>query len=402
MLANPYKKPVSVANEDDLMADIFTEVGKAPRSPSPPPRKRKAPVPGPGPTSHALPPPHHPRGGYRNGASTSASASSALATSSDPILAGDSSFIETGPSSDGYDSHFTPNGKGDLSDRSTKKPRFNGTEDRIGSLNIDSSFDGGHDFDMPDYDNVGEAGAEEGPRARSATKLEGDAAAGQVEEDGGDEEDDAGMVLKAVRKKAKPSTAGTAQKRQLINSSSVKAYRPPSASAVKTEDDGTMKPADIKPVKTLQDAKKVKGMDWQLAAAAVTLDTDVEDAHPSSSGADGSDIFSSAGPATVAKTKKLKAPSAGGVPFESAKVQALEEDKSMRFFWLDYVETNGVLHFIGKVFDRESKRYVSCCMTVENIDRNLFVLPRSAGVDGEGRQSLAESYHRLEPKMEAG
>ncbi|KAH9072265.1 DNA polymerase alpha catalytic subunit [Lactarius deliciosus] len=59
----------------------------------------------------------------------------------------------------------------------------------------------------------------------------------------------------------------------------------------------------------------------------------------------------------------------------ASKISALEEDGSFRFFWLDYLEHEGVLYFIGKTLDKNSKSYVSCCVTVANLQRNLFVLP---------------------------
>lgn len=58
------------------------------------------------------------------------------------------------------------------------------------------------------------------------------------------------------------------------------------------------------------------------------------------------------------------------------KVSILEEDGSLRFYWLDYLEHDGRLYFIGKAQDKKTKVWVSICVTVENIERNLFVLPR--------------------------
>lgn len=54
----------------------------------------------------------------------------------------------------------------------------------------------------------------------------------------------------------------------------------------------------------------------------------------------------------------------------------LEEDGSFRFFWLDYLEHEGRLYFIGKTQDKTTKAWHSCCVTVENLQRNLFVLAR--------------------------
>lgn len=66
-----------------------------------------------------------------------------------------------------------------------------------------------------------------------------------------------------------------------------------------------------------------------------------------------------------------------------SKVQALEEDGTLRFFWLDYQEDNGVVSLVGKVLDKLTGRYVSACVAIHGIQRNLFVLPRPRQMDGE-------------------
>ncbi|KAI0947004.1 hypothetical protein AcV7_009558 [Taiwanofungus camphoratus] len=67
-----------------------------------------------------------------------------------------------------------------------------------------------------------------------------------------------------------------------------------------------------------------------------------------------------------------------GTPSRSSTtdVSVLEEDGSFRFFWIDYLEHEGRLYFVGKAQDKISKAWLSCCVTVENLQRNLFVLPR--------------------------
>lgn len=57
-------------------------------------------------------------------------------------------------------------------------------------------------------------------------------------------------------------------------------------------------------------------------------------------------------------------------------VTVLEEDGSFRFFWIDYLEHDGKVYFVGKTQDKVSKAWYSCCVTVENLQRNLFLLPR--------------------------
>ena len=63
------------------------------------------------------------------------------------------------------------------------------------------------------------------------------------------------------------------------------------------------------------------------------------------------------------------------------RISALEPDGSLRFFWLDYLEHDGKVHFIGKLKDKSSGVWISCCVTVENLQRNLYVLPRERRID---------------------
>ncbi|KAF2262491.1 DNA polymeras-like protein alpha catalytic subunit [Lojkania enalia] len=55
---------------------------------------------------------------------------------------------------------------------------------------------------------------------------------------------------------------------------------------------------------------------------------------------------------------------------------ALEEDGSLRMFWIDYVEINGSLCLFGKVKDKTTGNYASCFVKVDNILRKLYFLPR--------------------------
>ena len=55
---------------------------------------------------------------------------------------------------------------------------------------------------------------------------------------------------------------------------------------------------------------------------------------------------------------------------------AIEEDGSLRMFWLDYTEVNGSLCLFGKVKNKTSGQYVSAFLKIDNIMRKLFFLPR--------------------------
>ena len=335
------------------MADLLGDLDAAPRPISPPLKKRKA-VPSSAQFSGS---------GSLNGLRSSHAASSSSLMSSDPVTGPESSQYagDTGPSSDGL---FDVDAD---TSRTSKKARVSGAEDKLDSLALDL------DLDNDDFNNTfdgDDMAMELFPEMREKDKKAAGAAKAGAEDDEDDE-----MQVKQV-KKAKSG----GKRQQLVNSTSMK-VKPPSEPVVKAQELDEYKPAslDIKPVTTLQDKKKDRGMDWQLAAAQVTLEGD-EIGDAPIAGSEDVDIFSAA--PTARSTKKIKAPSAGGGSLKTAKVQALEEDGSVRFYWLDYVETNGVLHFIGKVFDKETKKYVSSCVTVEGIDRNLFVLPRQSMSDG--------------------
>lgn len=75
----------------------------------------------------------------------------------------------------------------------------------------------------------------------------------------------------------------------------------------------------------------------------------------------------------------------------SNNISALENDGSLRFFWIDYLELEGKLYFIGKLKDKASGAWVSCCVTVEGIERNLFVLPREKRVELDEERNMHDT-----------
>lgn len=94
---------------------------------------------------------------------------------------------------------------------------------------------------------------------------------------------------------------------------------------------------------------------------------------------------------SVAKDDTLGPLGAGSSSVSSSNISALESDGSLRFFWLDYLENEGKLYFIGKLKDKTSGVWVSCCVTVENLQRNLYVLPREKRVEQDEDGTLYET-----------
>lgn len=74
---------------------------------------------------------------------------------------------------------------------------------------------------------------------------------------------------------------------------------------------------------------------------------------------------------------------------KSENINALEEDGSLRFFWIDYLEQDGRVYFIGKLKDKTTGVWISCCVTVDNLQRNLFLLPRERQL---GTHALSQSF----------
>ncbi|KAH6916400.1 DNA polymerase alpha catalytic subunit [Coprinopsis sp. MPI-PUGE-AT-0042] len=66
---------------------------------------------------------------------------------------------------------------------------------------------------------------------------------------------------------------------------------------------------------------------------------------------------------------------------KSSNIDALEPDGTLRFYWLDYLEHDGRLYLVGKVKDKKTQAWISSCLTVDGLERNLFVLPREKTIE---------------------
>ncbi|KAK6196117.1 hypothetical protein SNE40_001404 [Patella caerulea] len=62
-----------------------------------------------------------------------------------------------------------------------------------------------------------------------------------------------------------------------------------------------------------------------------------------------------------------------------------EGEQVMRFYWLDAYEDPwkqpGIVYLFGKVWIESAKSHVSCCVTVKNIQRHVYLLPRKTRVN---------------------
>ena len=127
-------------------------------------------------------------------------------------------------------------------------------------------------------------------------------------------------------------------------------------------------------------APKVKGTDWRAAAAAIAVDQSTEmivdetELQPGQRGG---------------RAKKDAAIPAG----TAAKFKTLEEDDTLRFFWLDYLEQDGRLILIGKVLNRDTGKHVSACLTISGLGEKhlrLTTWEKSEGGKEEKREGRKE------------
>ncbi|KAL5393150.1 hypothetical protein PMIN02_005849 [Paraphaeosphaeria minitans] len=102
-------------------------------------------------------------------------------------------------------------------------------------------------------------------------------------------------------------------------------------------------------------------------------------------------VQSSPAPAITSSVGKLK-PEA-----------ALEEDGSLRMFWIDYTEINGSLCLFGKVKDKNTGNYASCFIKVDNILRKMYFLPRETrltkGQQTDEEVEMSDVYEEVDNLM---
>jgi DNA polymerase alpha subunit A len=89
------------------------------------------------------------------------------------------------------------------------------------------------------------------------------------------------------------------------------------------------------------------------------------------------DVDATAWTAVTSKLNVLSSPASDTRTFGKMQPQdAIEEDGSLRMFWLDYTEVNGSLCLFGKVKSKSTGQYVSAFVKIDNILRKLYFLPR--------------------------
>ncbi|CAI5772360.1 DNA polymerase alpha catalytic subunit isoform X2 [Podarcis lilfordi] len=85
-------------------------------------------------------------------------------------------------------------------------------------------------------------------------------------------------------------------------------------------------------------------------------------------------------------------------------------EQIFRFYWLDAYEDQynqpGVVFLFGKVWIESAQSYVSCCVTVKNIERTIYLLPReskriklSSGEETENPVTMMDVYQEFNDRI---
>uniref|UniRef100_A0A8D0EDG3 DNA polymerase n=1 Tax=Salvator merianae TaxID=96440 RepID=A0A8D0EDG3_SALMN len=90
-------------------------------------------------------------------------------------------------------------------------------------------------------------------------------------------------------------------------------------------------------------------------------------------------------------------------------VNGEDGEQVFRFYWLDAYEDQynqpGVVFLFGKVWIESAQTYVSCCVTVKNIERTIYLLPRDSRIDlSSGKEAgspltMMDIYHEFNDQI---
>lgn len=104
------------------------------------------------------------------------------------------------------------------------------------------------------------------------------------------------------------------------------------------------------------------------------------------------------------KLNVLSSPSQEMKTFGKLQAQdAVEDDGSLRMFWIDFTEINGSLCLFGKVKNRKTGAFVSAFVKIDNILRKLYFLPRERrqkhGRDTDEEVDMEDVYQEVDEMM---
>ncbi|KAG1697229.1 DNA polymerase alpha catalytic subunit [Nymphon striatum] len=110
-----------------------------------------------------------------------------------------------------------------------------------------------------------------------------------------------------------------------------------------------------------------------------------------------------------ASQKYTDLPSAADVQLDSSKLPLTKIESGenvLKFYWIDAYEDfkkqSGMIYLFGKVYIESAKVHVSCCINVRNINRQIFVLPRTmrlADKEGNDPVTIKDVYMEFNEKV---
>uniref|UniRef100_A0A673B0R8 DNA polymerase n=1 Tax=Sphaeramia orbicularis TaxID=375764 RepID=A0A673B0R8_9TELE len=84
-------------------------------------------------------------------------------------------------------------------------------------------------------------------------------------------------------------------------------------------------------------------------------------------------------------------------------VEGADGEQVFRFYWLDAFEEPysqpGVVYLFGKVWIESATSHVSCCVTVKNIERTMYLLPREFVNTPVGMMDVYQEFNELSEKF---
>ncbi|PIG87037.1 DNA polymerase alpha catalytic subunit, partial [Aspergillus arachidicola] len=109
-------------------------------------------------------------------------------------------------------------------------------------------------------------------------------------------------------------------------------------------------------------------------------------------------------PANSSPVKAMPDPSIGIADVGKLRAQdVVEDDGSLRMFWIDFTEVNGSLCLFGKVKNKQTGNYASAFVKVDNILRKLYFLPREYrhkhGRDTDEEVDMEDVYNEVDGMM---
>jgi len=172
-------------------------------------------------------------------------------------------------------------------------------------------------------------------------------------------------------------------KQRLVNASSIRAPKPKPQTSISAPAPVTVQRVEeSKP--SINSKPTLVNPSWKKVDQGASLISTVE-------------AVDSATPMPQRKGGRQARPSTNTAHADSSPVQtkinAMEKDGNLRFFWYDHVEQDGKLILFGKVKEKDSGKFVSASVVVDGIERCLFLLPRP-GKKSEFRAEGAERSTR--------